>query len=60
MSKANELMTRAEVAEYLRVTKMTIHRWSKSKRLNPIGIGRKVLYRRDEVEKCLTPLNDSK
>lgn len=53
MGQLPELMTVAEVAEALRLTDETIHRWSREGRLeyiNVLGIKR---YRRDYIEGLL-------
>lgn len=45
-----EYYTREETSGILRVSYPTLHRWEKEKCLNPIRIGRKVLYLRNEVD----------
>lgn len=53
---ARELMTLAEVAEHLRVSRSTVARWRAEGRLrctSPAGSSR-VLVRRTEVERLLT------
>jgi len=53
----NEYMTRKEVALMFRVDINTINNWAKSKRLNPLAMGGRILFLRSEVEASLTPLN---
>lgn len=53
----NEYLTRQEVAQMFNVDLSTIHNWSKSKRLNPLGIGSRVYFLRSEIEASLKPLN---
>jgi hypothetical protein len=53
----NEYLTRQEVATLFNVDLSTIHNWSKSKKLNPLGLGSRVYYLRSEVEASLIPLN---
>lgn len=52
-----EYLTRSDVAKMFNVDISTIHNWSKSKRLNPLGIGSRVYFLRSEVEASLQPLN---
>jgi len=52
-----EYLTRQDVATMFNVDLSTIHRWSESKRLNPLGIGSRVYFLRSEVEASLKPLN---
>ena len=53
----NEYLTRQEVAEMLKIDLSTVHNWSKNGKLNPYGIGNRVYYKRDEVEKAIVQLN---
>jgi predicted KAP-like P-loop ATPase len=53
----NEYLTRSDVAKMFNVDISTIHNWSKSKRLNPLGIGSRVYFLRSEIEASLKPLN---
>ena len=53
----NEYLTRQEVATMFNVDLSTIHNWSKSKKLNPLGLGARVYFLRSEIEASLTPLN---
>lgn len=50
VERPGELMTRDEVCEYLGVTKPTLHRWNKLGYLTNVHVGRKVRYRREDVE----------
>lgn len=51
-----ELLTASEVAAALRVTKVTVHRWSKDGTLSPIRLGSKaVRFRREDVAQLLRP-----
>lgn len=52
-----EYLTRKELATMLKVDISTIHNWSKSGKLNPIGIGARVYYRRSEIESAFVELN---
>ncbi len=53
----NEYLTRQEVATMFNVDLSTVHNWSKSKKLNPLGLGARVYFLRSEIEASLTPLN---
>lgn len=49
--KENEgLLTKAEVRGLLKVSDATLWRWDKRRLLEPIRLGQKVLYRKDDVE----------
>ena len=50
---ANDLLTIDEVAKLLKVSKMTLWRWSKSGRLKKIDIGGVPRYRRSDIENLL-------
>ena len=45
----SDLMTAAEVCEYLHVTPQTLHNWDKMRYLVKKHIGRKVFYNRKDV-----------
>ena len=53
-----EYLTRQRVAEMFDVDLSTIHNWSKSGKLKPLGIGSRVYFLRSEVEASVKPLND--
>lgn len=53
----NEYLTRQEVAQMFNVDISTVHNWSKSGKLNPLGLGSRVYFLRSEVEASLKPLN---
>ena len=46
----NDLLTIDEVAAFLKVSKMTLWRWSKSGRLKKVDIGGVPRYRRSDIE----------
>ena len=50
---ANDLLTIDEVAKLLKVSKMTLWRWSKSGRLKKVDIGGVPRYRRSDIENLL-------
>ena len=45
----DELLTRQEVAEYLRISLVTIHSWNKHGILNPIRMGNRILYKKQDI-----------
>lgn len=49
----NDLLTIDEVAASLKVSKMTLWRWSKSGRLKKVDIGGVPRYRRSDIENLL-------
>ena len=51
-----ELMTRDEVSEYLKVSLTTIWIWSKKGILNSYRIGNKVYYKKIEIENTLVKI----
>ena len=58
-SKANDkggddLLTREEVAKLLNISLMTVHAWTNEGVLIAYKIGRRVYYKRQEVENALT------
>ncbi len=55
--KANEYLTRKEVAKMFNVDISTIHNWCKSGKLNPLGLGSRVYFLRADIESSLIPLN---
>lgn len=50
---ANDLLTIDEVAAILKVSKMTLWRWSKNGRLKKVDIGGVPRYRRSDIENLL-------
>jgi len=47
--KNDELLTRKEVANYLRISLVTIHSWNKYGILNPIHMGNRILYKKQDI-----------
>ena len=48
-TKNDELLTRKEVAEYLRVSLVTFSSWSKYGIINPIRMGNRVLFKKQDI-----------
>lgn len=56
--KADEYLTRQEVADLFKVDLSTIHNWCKKGQLKPYGIGSRVYFLRADIDNCLIPLNN--
>lgn len=52
-----EYLTRQQVAKMFDVDLSTVHNWSKSGKIKPLGIGSRVYFLRADIEACLIPLN---
>lgn len=53
-NNAEELMTREETCQFLKVDQSTLWQWTKSGKLNVHGIGARRYYKRSEILECLT------
>lgn len=53
-------LTRAEVAELLKIDLSTLHNWTKKGKVKAYGIGNRVYYKRDELYESIIPLNPNK
>jgi excisionase family DNA binding protein len=53
----SNLISRKQVANLLQVSLPTLNQWTKSGLLNSYRIGKRVLYKREEVEQSLTQRN---
>ncbi|MBU2905112.1 helix-turn-helix domain-containing protein [Arenibacter algicola] len=52
-----ELMTRHEVADYLKIDISTVYNWTKKGTIISYGIGYRVYYKRSEIESSLIRIN---
>lgn len=52
-----EYLTRQQVAKMFDVDISTVHNWSKSGKLKPLGISGRVYFLRTDIEASLIPLN---
>lgn len=52
----DELLTKKEVCEYLKVTPTTLWRWEKAGKIETYGIGKNRYYKKDEILNLLTLL----
>lgn len=53
-SSHTDLLTAKETCIFLDVTRKTLRDWEKQGRLMPVRIGRRVYYRRSDIEKALS------
>ena len=49
-------LTRAEVSKMLNVSFVTLNKWNKSGRLKAVGIGGRVLYSQETIDKSIVEL----
>ena len=47
--KNDEILTRQEVADYLKISLVTIHSWNKYGILNPIRMGNRIFYKKQDI-----------
>lgn len=59
-SNTDEFATRMEVAKLLKITLPTLHDWTKQGIITSYKIGKRVLYKRDEVKDSMHQRNFSK
>lgn len=60
MSDLHDLLTPAEVASRLRVSRASVSRWAKDGVLKPIRVGGTLRFRRADVEALLAPVEPDK
>lgn len=53
-AECSPLLTRREAAAYLRLSEPTIHRLATSKAIDRVKIGRRALYRREDLDRLIT------
>lgn len=53
----DELLTRKETAELLKINLATLWSWTKSGKLNSLGLGNRVYYKRSEIEMAFVEIN---
>jgi hypothetical protein len=53
----DELLTRNETAEFLKINSTTLWNWTKKGKITAYGIGNRVYYKRGEIMKSLVILN---
>ncbi len=51
-----QYLTKQEVAKLLKVSICTVNNYSKKGYLQPLGIGRRVLFKKSDIENALTEL----
>lgn len=52
-----ELLTRAETTEFLKINSTTLWHWTKKGKVTAYGIGNRVYYKRGELKKALIKIN---
>ena len=52
-----ELLTRAETTEFLKINSTTLWNWTKKGKVTAYGIGNRVYYKRGELKKALIQIN---
>jgi hypothetical protein len=58
--KPEELLTRTETAKLLKITVTTLDRWTTQGQLQRYGLGKKIFYKRSQVESSLVNLKSNK
>lgn len=53
----DDLLTRAETAEILKVKSSTLWNWTKSGRIIAYGIGNRIYYKRGEIKNAIVRIN---
>ena len=56
VERAEEYLTRHEVAKILKVSLGTLWRWNNQKVLNGLRIGNKVRYKKSDIDLCLVSM----
>lgn len=51
-----EYLTRQQTADLLHVDLSTLWNWKKNEKLTPVGIGNRILYRREDIENAIVKL----
>ncbi|MEO2126851.1 MAG: helix-turn-helix domain-containing protein [Christiangramia sp.] len=59
-SSTEELLTRQEVARFLKIDLTTLHHWTKSGILKKYGIGKRVYYKKSEIYEAIVELETLK
>lgn len=52
-----ELLTRTETAEFLKINSTTLWHWTKKGKVTAYGIGNRVYYKKGELKKSLIKIN---
>lgn len=56
LREPEELLTRTETAELLKINLTTLWSWSKKGKLKSYGIGNRIYYKRSEIETALVEI----
>jgi excisionase family DNA binding protein len=57
MNKDEKLLSLSEASEFLKVSKVTIHKWKKKKLITSYRIGRRIYFKKEELVNSLKSLN---
>lgn len=53
---SDEILTRQETCEFLKINSSTLFHWTNKGKLTAIGIGNRRYYKKSELLECLKPL----
>ena len=57
LSTQEELLTREEITQYLKISKTSLWKYTKSGKLKAYGVGNRVYYKKNEVDDALIRIN---
>lgn len=57
LTAKEELLTREEITQYLKISKTSLWKYTKSGRLKAYGLGNRVYYKKKEVDEALMRIN---
>jgi len=55
--KTDLLLTRKEVSAYFKISVVTVHEWTKKRRLHPYKVGNRVFYKKQEILELINQSN---
>ncbi len=53
-TNTDELLTRKEASEFLKINLSTLHHWTKKSKIKSYGIANRRYYKKNELLECLT------
>jgi len=56
-TESNELLTRSETCDFLKINSTTLWHWTNKKKVKAYGIGHRRYYKKAELLECLVELN---
>ncbi len=57
LSQQEEILTREKITQYLKISKTSLWKYTKSGRLKAYGLGNRVYYKKKEVDEALMRIN---